>query len=288
MRPLEVSDAEFSRLAAEVVALAAEYLSKLDTRPIFPHTNGADAEATFALDLPEKGLGEGALADLRAVMDRGRAQNGRFFGYVQGPGEPVAALGDLMASILNQNMTAWRSSPAGVTIERTVVRWLAEAVGCRGFVGTLTGGGSAANLMGLTMAREAKTPGNEQGLWNKTAGVVYASQHIHMALPEAVAMLGIGRENLRYIPCDDSYRMIPSELERAIREDEGRGRPAISVVASAGTVNTGAVDPLREIAEIAHARGIWMHVDGAYGALAALAAPEKFDGFNLVDCLSLY
>jgi glutamate/tyrosine decarboxylase-like PLP-dependent enzyme len=287
MNSLEVSNDDFRRLAAEVVALSAEYLSSLDARSVFPHTNGTETEQVFSLDLPEQGLGDRAVADLRQVMERARAQNGRFFGYVQGAGEPVAALGDLFASVINQNMTAWRSSPAGVTIERTVVRWLAEAVGCRGFLGTLTGGGSAANLMGLAMARETKTPGNEQGLWNKTAGVVYASEQIHMAVPKAVAMLGIGRENLRYIPCDDSYRMIPSELERAIREDEERGRPAISVVASAGTVNTGAVDPLREIAEIAHGHGIWMHVDGAYGALAALAAPEKFDGLNLVDSLSL-
>src|SRR5436305_8232372 len=189
MRPLEVSDAEFSRLAAEVVALAAEYLSKLDTRPIFPHTNGADAEATFALDLPEKGLGEGALADLRAVMDRGRAHNGRFFGYVQGPGEPIAALGDFFASVINQNMTAWRSSPAGVTVERTVVRWLAEAIGCRGFVGTLTGGGSAANLMGLTMAREAKIAANDRGLRGAPAGMIYGSDQVPMAVPKAVAMI---------------------------------------------------------------------------------------------------
>src|SRR5438477_2596072 len=287
MNSLEISNDDFRRLAAEVVALAAEYLSKLDTRPIFPHTNGADAEATFALDLPEKGLGEGALADLRAVMDRGRAQNGRFFGYVQGPGEPVAALGDLFASVINQNMTAWRSSPAGVTVERTVVRWLAEAIGCRGFSGTLTGGGSAANLMGLAMAREAKTAGNEPGLWGKNAGVVYASEQIHMAVPKAVAMLGIGRDNLRYIPCDDAFRMLPSELERAIREDKTRGRTPIAVVASAGTVNTGAIDPFRQIAEIARAHDLWMHVDGAYGALAAMAAPEKFAGLEMVDSLSL-
>ena len=100
-------------------------------------------------------MGSEALTALRDVYAHSRAQNGRFFGYVQGPGEPVAALGDLAASIINQNMTAWRSSPSGVTIERTVVRWLAQAVGCAGFFGTLTGGGSAANLMGLTMAREA-------------------------------------------------------------------------------------------------------------------------------------
>lgn len=287
MKSLELSDNEFRRLAAEVLALSAEYLSTLDARSIFPRTSGAEAERIFALDAPEHGMGEQAIFGLRDVMEHGRGQNGRFFGYVQGPGEPVAALGDLFASILNQNMTAWRSSPSGVTIERTVVRWLAEAVGCRGFLGTLTGGGSAANLMGLAMAREAKTPGNEHGLWGTGAGMVYASEQVHMAVPKAVAMLGIGRENLRYIACDDSYRMVPAQLERAIAEDEARGRTPIAVVASAGTVNTGAIDPLSEIAAIAHSHGLWMHVDGAYGALAALAAPDKFAGLALVDSLSL-
>ena len=232
-------------------------------------------------------MGTDALVALGDVLAHSRAQNGRFFGYVQGPGEPVAALGDLVASIINQNMTAWRSSPSGVTLERTVVRWLAEAVGCRSFFGTLTGGGSAANLMGLTMAREAKTPANERGLYGTPRGVVYASEQVHMAVPKAVAMIGIGRENLRTIACDDSYRMIPSRLQDAIQLDKAQGLIPIAVVASAGTVNTGAIDPLREIAEIAHAHEAWMHVDGAYGALAAIAAPERFDGLALADSLSL-
>ncbi len=287
MKPLEISSEKFRRLADEVVGLSAEFLSTLDSSSIFPGTRGAESEQLFARDLPQTGMGEGALAELRTVMQHARTQNGRFFGYVQGPGEPVAALGDLFASILNQNMTAWRSSPSGVTIERTVVRWLAEAVGCPGFLGTLTGGGSPANLMGLAMAREAKTPGNERGLWASGGGVIYASEQVHMAVPKAVAMLGIGRENLRYIPCGNDYRMLPEELERAIHEDIARGHVPIAVVASAGTVNTGAIDPLREIAEITRAHGIWMHVDGAYGALAAIAAPEKFDGLALVDSLSL-
>jgi aromatic-L-amino-acid/L-tryptophan decarboxylase len=287
MRPLEFSADDFLRLAGQVSNLSADYLSALGQRAIFPATSGAETERLFALDLPEKGMGDEALTALRTVMDHSRAQNGRFFGYVQGPGEPVAALGDLFASIINQNMTAWRSAPAGVTLERTVVGWLAEAIGCQGFTGTLTGGGSPANLMGLAMAREARTPANERGLWGANAGVIYASEQIHMAVPKAVAMLGIGRDHLRYVACDDAYRMIPSELERAIREDEARGFTPIAVVASAGTVNTGAVDPLRAIAEIARAHRIWMHVDGAYGALAAMAAPEKFDGLALVDSLSL-
>ena len=287
MRPLELSDDDFRRLAAEVVALSAEYLATLDTRSTFPRTTGAEAEHIFATKTPEHGLGGAALAGLRDVMEHGRVQNGRFFGYVQGPGEPVAALGDLFASILNQNMTAWRSSPSGVTIERTVVRWLAEAVGCHGFTGTLTGGGSAANLMGLAMAREAKTPANEQGLWGARPGIVYASEQVHMAVPKAVAMLGMGREHLHYIACDDSCRMLPSELERAITQDEAQGQTPLAVVASAGTVNTGAIDPLREIAEVARAHRLWLHVDGAYGALAAIAVPEKFDALPLVDSLSL-
>ena len=287
MNPLEVSEQEYRRLADSVVDLSADYLSSLDTRAIFPATSGSEVERLFALDLPEQGLRERAFSALHEVAQHSRAQNGRFFGYVQGPGEPVAALGDLLASVLNQNMTAWRSSPAGVTIERTVVGWLAQAVGCSGFLGTLTGGGSAANLMGLAMARESKAPANEHGLYRAAPGVIYASEQVHMAVPKAVAMLGIGRENLRYIACDDQYRMQPADLERAIRADLAKGCMPLAVVASAGTVNTGAIDPLREIATIAHSFGLWTHVDGAYGALAAIAAPEKFHGLNLADSLSL-
>jgi aromatic-L-amino-acid/L-tryptophan decarboxylase len=287
MDPLDISLEEFRRLGASVTDLSADWLGALDDRAIFPVTSGAETERLFSGDLPEHGIGVEALTALREVLAHSRAQNGRFFGYVQGPGEPVAALGDLVASIVNQNMTAWRSSPSGVTIERTVVRWLAEAVGCRGFLGTLSGGGSAANLMGLTMAREAKTPANERGLYGAGRGAVYASEQVHMAVPKAVAMIGIGRENLRTIPCDSAYRMIPSELEAAIRRDKAQGVTPIAVVASAGTVNTGAIDPLRAIAEIAHAHGAWMHVDGAYGALAAIAAPEKFAGLAMADSLSL-
>jgi aromatic-L-amino-acid/L-tryptophan decarboxylase len=287
MKPLETSPDDFRRLAADVVELSAEYLASLDARSTFPRISGVEAEKIFSLELPEQGMAEKAFADLRDVVAHARTQNGRFFGYVQGPGEPVAALGDLLASILNQNMTAWRSSPSGVTIERTVVRWLAEAVGCSGFLGTLTGGGSAANLMGLAMAREAKIPGNERGLFGANVGVIYASEQVHMAVPKAVAMLGMGRENLRNIACDDAYRMIPSQLEKAIARDKAQGRTPVAVVASAGTVNTGAIDPLRDISAIARAHDVWLHVDGAYGALAAIAAPEKFDGLALVDSLSL-
>jgi aromatic-L-amino-acid/L-tryptophan decarboxylase len=287
MSSLELSPANFRELARSTVELAAGYLETLDTRPIFPPTSGEETERLFRAPLPENGLGERAFDALGSLIDHSRAHNGRFFGYVHSPGEPVAALGDLVASILAQNITAWRSAPAPVTVERVVVQWLAEAIGCPEFSGSLTGGGSSANLMALAMAREAKIPANDDGLYSRTPVVVYASEQIHMSIPKALALLGLGRRQLRLLPIDSNFRMIPGELERSIQEDTDAGKIPIAVVASAGTVNTGAIDPLADIAAIARGHGLWLHVDGAYGALAALAEPSKFTGLNHADSLSL-
>jgi aromatic-L-amino-acid decarboxylase len=285
MNPVEISSDQFRRLAEQVTKLAADYLESIDTRPIAPVTNGAESVRLFRAALPEKGIGEEVLSALPDVMRLSRVQNARFFGYVLGSGEPVGAVADLLASVLNQNVTAWRSGPAAVTIEQTVVGWLAQAIGCGEFRGHLTGGGSSANLMGLAMARETKSPANEKGM--TSGAVVYASQEIHMSIPKSVALLGIGRENLRLISTDDSFRMIPELLEDRILQDKAAGKMPLAVVASAGTVNTGVVDPLRQIAGIAQRHGAWFHIDGAYGALAAIADPQKFDGIELADSISL-
>ena len=285
MNPLEISTDAFRRLAGRVTNLAAEYLDNIDAQAISPAIHGAESLRVFPSAMPEKGMGEEALRDLPDVMRLCRAQNGRFFGYVLGSGEPVGAVADLLASVLNQNVTAWRSGPAAVVIEQTVVDWLAQAIDCLGFRGHLTGGGSSANLMGLAMAREAKAPANENGI--ASGGVVYASSEIHMSIPKSVALLGIGRDNLRLIATDGSFRMIPGDLEANILRDQAAGRTPLAVVASAGTVNTGAIDPFRQIAQIAQRHGAWFHIDGAYGALAAMSAPAKFDGLELADSISL-
>jgi len=285
MKSLEISPDEFRRLADEVTQLAADYLGELDLRPIAPSISGEAVERLFRTPLGEEGLGTEALAGLQDVIKNSRAQNGRFFGYVLGSGEPVGALADLLASVLNQNVTAWRSGPAAATIERMVVGWLASAIGCAEFSGSLTGGGSPANLMGLAMAREAKHPANEAGM--RGAPVIYASEEVHMSIPKSIALLGIGRSNLHLIPTDDRFRLVPAELEQAIRQDKAAGKIPIAVVACAGTVNTGAIDPLAEVADIAREHNLWMHVDGAYGALAAIAAPDKFKGLDVADSLSL-
>jgi len=281
---LDLSDAEFRALAARVSSLAADYYAQLPNVRAYPLESGAQVHQAFDEALPDKGLHAAAFDALAAVMQMSRAPSARFFGYVLGSGEPVAALADLLASVLNQNVTAWRSAPAAVTIERQVLQWIARALGCSEMVGSLCGGGSAANLMALAMAREARLPANECGA---QPGVVYASTEVHMSIAKAVALLGLGRRNLRLIPVDENFRMSVPLLETAMAEDRAAGRALIAVVASAGTVGTGAIDPLERIGAICRKHGLWLHVDGAYGAAAVLAAPEKFRGLSEVDSLSL-
>ncbi len=284
MKPLELSPEEFKRLAGRAVEQTADYLAGLDRRPSFPRTSGDETARLFGERLPEQGMGAAAFDAVSRLLEHSRPGNGRFFGYVFGSGEPVAAIADLVASVVNQNVTAWRSSPAAVTIERTVVRWLAESLGCKGFSGSLCGGGSSANLMALAMAREAKAPANQKGA---QPGVVYASEQVHMSVPKALALLGLGHDSLRLLPTDSAYRLRVDSLAEALESDSRAGKRIVAIVASAGTVNTGAIDPLSQMADLAERYRAWLHVDGAYGALAALAVPERFAGMERAASLSL-
>lgn len=284
MNALEISHQDLVRLTDEAADLAKNYWAGLDDRRACFTSSGAETQKLFSRAWPEAGLGRAVLKDFATIAEHSRPSGGKFFAYVMGSGEPVGALAELLAAALNQNTTSWRSAPAATTIEKTVIGWLADAVGCAGYTGSLCGGGSVANLMGLAMAREAKLPANETGA---RPGIVYASEQAHMAIPKAIALLGIGRNNLRLIPVDGSWRMRTDALEAAIAADRKAGLSPIAIVATAGTVNTGSVDPLPEIAAIAEREKLWLHVDGAFGALAALAAPEKFRGLDRADSLTL-
>lgn len=284
MNNLLISNQALSRLAEEALALANSYWASVEDRPVYPATSGEQTTKRFSRPWSDEGLGRAVLDDFHSIAEHARISNGRFFGYVAGSGEPVGAIGDLLAAVLNQNVTSWRSAPAAVTIEQTVVGWLADAVGCAGYRGSLCGGGSTANLMALAMARETMLPGNETGARPCT---VYASEQVHMSVPKAVALLGIGRANLRLIPTDEDLRMRTDALAAAIAADRKAGHTPIAIVATVGTVNIGAIDPLLEIADIAKRENLWLHVDGAYGGLAALAVPEKFQGLDQADSLSL-
>jgi aromatic-L-amino-acid/L-tryptophan decarboxylase len=284
-RTVTLPSAEFRALAHQLSDFAAEYLEALPKMRSYPESiNGADVEQLFGGSPPLEGMGRGAFDLLPQVFEKSRPASPRFFGYVFGSGEPIAALGQFAASVLHQNATAWRSGPSANAIERTVVRWLAEAIGCSGFSGSLTLGGSSANLMALCMAREAKAPANESGVRSQ---VLYCSSEAHMSIAKAAALLGLGHNAVRLIAVDQAFCMRTENLRAAITHDLESGKIPIAVVASAGTTATGSIDPLRAIAEVCRDFGLWMHIDGAYGALASMAIPEAFDGMALADSVSL-
>jgi aromatic-L-amino-acid/L-tryptophan decarboxylase len=283
VRALDLHPATLDELATRAVQGSLGWVHSLDERPIRPSSTGPGLLDLFNNVAPEDGLGDDAFA-LADLLENSRAQNGRFFGYVMGSAEPVSVLGELLAAALNQNLTSWRSGPAATTIELALVEKLARELGCEGFSGSFCGGGSSANLMGLAMARESKCPANEAG---SRPAVVYASSEIHMSIPKAVALLGLGQENLRAIPVDEHFRMRADALENAIAADVQAEKTPIAVVATTGTVSTGAVDPLEAVAAIARKYDLYLHVDGAYGGLAALAVPERIGPLGLADSVSL-
>ena len=283
MPPLDLSPDEFRAAADCVTSLAAEFLTSLDDRRTVSTTAATDT-TVFDRPLADEGAGEAVLADLETIARHVRAPTGRRLPYVVGSGDPIGAVGDFYASVLNQNLTAWRSAPAAVAIERTVVGWLAEAIGCAEFTGVLTSGGSIGNLMALAMARESRAPANDDGA---QPAVIYASEEVHMSIPKAVALLGLGHANLRLIEVDDQMRIDVPALEAAIASDRDVGRRGIAVVGSAGTIMSGAIDALAELADVARRHDLWFHVDGAYGAPAALAEPEKFIGMSQADSISV-
>jgi aromatic-L-amino-acid decarboxylase len=285
MNPLILPTEEYRDAFERVTHLALGLLKDIDQRPCFPNITGGESVSLFAEPLPEQGMGPAALDALEKVIDASRTPNPRFFGYVLGSGEPIAAAADLLASVLNQNATAWRSGPAAAVIEQLVTEWLAQAISCPKLSGILTGGGSSANLTALAMAREARLPANEHGI--RELGTVYASEQVHMSIPKAIALLGIGREQLRLISCDDDFRMRPDLLRQSVEADVRAGKTPIAIVGTAGSVATGSIDPLLEIAAVAKDSGAWFHIDGAYGALAAIARPALFSGMELADSIAL-
>jgi aromatic-L-amino-acid decarboxylase len=292
---LDISREAIDQLAAEATKLVHEYFSTIDTKRVFPDTFAGKTNTLVDAELSLDGEPlERIIKECRTVIELSR-HNGhpRFFGYVASPATPVGAYADLIASALNANITCWRSGPAGTDIEKMVVRWLGSLVEYSDDSrGLMTSGGSMANLIAILTAsrRKAGTQVSSTGLWNAgTPLTLYVSEEVHMSVPKAADILGLGREYVRKVGCDGRLRIRVSELRKAIAQDVAQGFRPYCVVASAGTVATGAVDPLDEIADLAEEFDLWFHVDGAYGAPGALDPLKKdmFRGLDRADSLSL-
>jgi glutamate/tyrosine decarboxylase-like PLP-dependent enzyme len=290
---LDVNDDALQEISAHVAKLVAEYIATIAERPVRAENYAGKTTESIDTELSAEGVPlEQLLAECRTIMDLSR-HNGhpRFFGYVASPSTPIGAYGDLIASALNANITCWRSGPAGTEVERLVVRWLGSLIGYDEQAnGLLTSGGSMANMIALLIASRRRSNVSRKGLWNSGSPMtVYASEEVHMSISKAADILGIGRDQVRTIACDERQRMRVDVLRQRIEADLNAGLRPFCVVGSAGTVNTGVVDPLAEIADVAGEFQLWFHVDGAYGAPGVLDERKKhlFAGLERADSVSL-
>ena len=214
----------------------------------------------------------------------------RFFGWVVGNGTVTGMLADMLASGMNPHLAGFNQS--ALHVERQVVRWLAEIMGYpEGASGLLVSGGTMANLNGVAVARQVKAGFDvrEEGLAGQDAPLtLYGSAQTHGWILKACELMGLGRRGFCAVPVDDNFRMDIDACRRFIERDRARGLRPFCIVGNAGTVNTGAIDDLQAIRSLADEFGLWFHVDGALGSLAALAddARERVRGQELADSLA--
>ena len=291
---LDISEEALQEISSQATKLVYEYLTTIGDRPVRAENYAGKTTAAIDVELSRDGVAlDQLISEIHTIMDLSR-HNGhpRFFGYVASPSTPIGAYGDLIASALNANITCWRSGPAGTELERMVVRWLGALIGYdNNAQGLLTSGGSMANMIALLIAQRRKSANTSRlGLWNAGSPMtIYASEEVHMSIAKAADVLGFGRDQVRVIACDDRQRIRVDELRQTIETDLREGLRPFCVVGNAGTVNTGAVDPLSEIANVAAEFALWFHVDGAYGAPGVLDETKKhlFAGLERADSVSL-
>ena len=297
--PLAMDAATFRALGHRLVDQLAEFLESLPRGPV--SRDESPSAVRDALDLagplPESGTDPAALLERTAQLLFDHSLfNGhpRFFGYVTAPPAPIGILGDFLASAVNPNVGAWVLSPAATEIESQTVRWIAALVGypddCGGL---LVSGGNMANFVCFLAARAAKAGWNvrEHGVAGDAGRRlrVYVSAETHTWIQKAADLGGLGTESIRWIPTDGALRMDVAALRRRLEADAAAGDVPCLVVGTAGSVSTGAVDPLTDIAALCREHGVWFHVDGAYGAFAAALpeAPDDLRGLSLADSVAV-
>ena len=296
--PLEMQPHEFRELGHQLVDTLADFLGSIPERAI---TRGATPAEIRGLlgdgPLPTEGTDAAALiSEVTHLLIEHSLLNGhpRFMGYITSSAAPIGALADMLAATVNPNVGAWSLSPMASEIERQTVRWIAEMVGfpsdCGGL---LVSGGNIANFVGVLAARRARLDWDvrTEGLRssNGRTPLIYTSRETHTWVEKAGDLFGFGTNAIRWIPADNELRMDVTELRRQLDADIAAGYQPFMVVGTAGSVSTGAIDPLPAIAEVCREYDLWFHVDGAYGAFAAISpdAPDDLKGLVLADSLAL-
>ena len=276
---------------------AAGHLDGLGNEPVWRATPAALRAELAEQGLPETGLDQAELLErierqvLAYPMGNGHPA---FFGWVNAAPHPAGIAGAVLAAAVNPSSAG--GDHADVYLERAVVRWIAELVGFphEPGAGLLTSGASMATIVAVGAARQralarAGWDVRERGLIGAPQLTAYASAEVHSCVGKAIELLGIGRANLRVVADDGAGHLDPAALRAAIAADRAAGMLPFLAVGSAGTVTTGAVDPLREIAGACAESGLWFHVDGAYGAFGVLdpVIADRYAGIELADSVAL-
>ncbi len=261
----------------------ADYLQRATRAdlPVLPWKDPAAMAASWPASFPEEPPPDpNALTALfaRVLAEANHLHHPRYIGHQVSAPLPVAALADLCAALLNNSMAVYEMGPGATAMERAVLRFMADRLGFGADAGgVLTSGGSAGNLTALLAARQAKAG---RDVWTEGEGsgpalAVLGSEQAHYSVDRAVKVMGWGRDGFVPVPVDRGYRLRPEALGPAMERAERAGRKVVAVVASACSTATGAFDPLPEIASFCEARGLWLHVDGAHGASAALSSSYR-------------
>ncbi len=287
------------RFGAEVARVIAEYLKRLPDRPVHKGVPLPVRNAWSLEDAPRTGTSP------RAILDRFAAEvapypfgNGhpRFYGWVNSPPAVIGVFAEALAAAMNPSVAG--GDHAAVHLERQVIRWLADLAGLpRGSGGLLVSGASMATLTALAVARNRAMSAlgfdvRSQGMPSANAPrlVIYATAEAHGCARKAIELLGVGSANIREIEIDEDFTMRSADLAAVLAADRERGDLPVAVIASAGTVNTGAIDPILAISEVCAQFGVWLHVDAAYGGPAVLLVDGYQDvvaGLGRADSIAI-
>jgi glutamate/tyrosine decarboxylase-like PLP-dependent enzyme len=291
---LDLSPDQFRILGYQAIDLLAEQLAAVRDTPARRALPEELRAGLLGQPLPEAGCApeEVLAAAAQRVLPYPMGNTSpRFFAWVNSPAAPLGVLSELLAAGMNPSVAG--GDHAATYVEHAVLGWLKQLVGYPADSGAiLASGGSMANLIGLAAMRFAMAQGQirAQGFAGEAAPmVVYTSTQGHSCIEKAVELLGIGHDYLRKVPVDADYRMDMGRLRAAIAADRAAGLRPVCVAASAGTVNTGAIDLLAEVADLCAAEGLWFHVDGAYGGVGVLAAQTagRYHGLERADSLAI-
>ncbi len=270
----------------KVVDYTESFLNNIESLKAF---NASSDNGLGILDSPISEIGIGideAISLIHENVDKPALNpaSGGHFGYIPGGGIYYSALGDYLADIFNRYAGIFFAAPGAVRMENMLIRWMNDLVGYpSGAAGNLTSGGSLANLIAIVTARDAK----DIKASNIEKSVIYLSQQVHHSVDKAIRIAGLRECIVRHVPLDEKYRIVASALDEQIVSDKAAGLNPFLVVASAGTTDVGAIDPLADIGAIAKQHDIWYHIDAAYGGFFILTdeGKEKLRGIETSDSL---